>query len=305
MTAERSVMGNGKLCAFEIGKAGIAFAEISSRGKARLALKSFGFYPYDQPSETNIRQTLTAIVNENSLKDKKCSCILGANDYKISLLDIPKVEPSEYRDAAKWEIKDVLDFPVDDAIVEVFLPDPNLKGEVNKLHVLAVRASYLRALKNYFFDAGLKLTTIDIREFALRNLIEKIIDPSESVVFLEIDDQSCLLMIVVNGVINFIRRIPLLEETSSTREKAEKLHEEIQRSLDYYANELNYTLPAKFLFAPGQESKRKSFAFLFEQLDKHYSFIDLEDIFPTPKIDHELQSKIYVAVGGVLRKEGD
>ena len=55
---------------------------------------------------------------------------LPGDDYHMLSMDTPSVPAAERADAMRWRVKDMIDFPVDDACVDCLaLPSPDGEGE--------------------------------------------------------------------------------------------------------------------------------------------------------------------------------
>src|SRR3954469_12405527 len=60
-----------------------------------------------------------------SLNDYQCATLLGPGDYQIVVVDAPNVPRDELKSAIRWRVKDLLDFHVDDATIDVLdIPPP-------------------------------------------------------------------------------------------------------------------------------------------------------------------------------------
>src|SRR5215210_2466066 len=52
-------------------------------------------------------------------RDYQCTALLGQPDYQIVLVEAPNVKREELKAAVRWRIKDMIDFHVDDATIDV------------------------------------------------------------------------------------------------------------------------------------------------------------------------------------------
>lgn len=69
----------------------------------------------------------------------------------------------------RWQVKDVVDYPLEDTEVDVFYPDESNKS-LKKIYVIAARSSFLRGIAGAVQEAGLSLISTDVREFDIRDL---------------------------------------------------------------------------------------------------------------------------------------
>jgi len=116
--------------------------------------------------------SLAAWQRRNGLLREPTNLLLGhGDDYQIMPIQAPNTLPEERAGAARWLIKDMIDFPAEDASVDCLLvPDsPGSTRTAQALAVVARRASVAQWVQRAD-EARLPLQSIDIPELALRNL---------------------------------------------------------------------------------------------------------------------------------------
>ena len=69
--------------------------------------------------EQSEADALSRLAQSRGLKCYRCAILLGENDYRMVQLDAPAVPAEERVQALRWRLKDVVDFPVDDAAIDV------------------------------------------------------------------------------------------------------------------------------------------------------------------------------------------
>ena len=96
--------------------------------------------------------------------------VLSDHSYSLRMVDAPDVGAEFMKEAVRYSIADLIDFDVDEAVLDLFtLPDQD-DGRPKSLYVAAARANEIQELADSLNDAGLKLAAIDISELALRNI---------------------------------------------------------------------------------------------------------------------------------------
>lgn len=101
--------------------------------------------------------------------------LLGLGDYQILPIDMPEMPDAELADAARWKVKDMIDFPAEQASVAcVLVPSadqgaPAAGRSRQALAVVTQRATVAQWMTRSR-DAKLALQAIDIPELALRNV---------------------------------------------------------------------------------------------------------------------------------------
>jgi MSHA biogenesis protein MshI len=55
-----------------------------------------------------------------AIKRAPCIGVMTPNSYQLLLVEAPPVPDAELRSAVRWKVQDLIDFHIDDAIVDVF-----------------------------------------------------------------------------------------------------------------------------------------------------------------------------------------
>jgi MSHA biogenesis protein MshI len=185
-------------------------------------------------------------VRENGLSGASTVLTLESGAYGLFQVDKPAVEWSEMRAAVRWKIKSFIDYPPEQAVVDVFQVPPGRRGEATTIYVSAARKSLLRERVSLLEKAGLRISRIDITELALRNLAGLISpEANETVAMLYFQDQRGWLEICRQGEFYLARGLDyglnqLVSPQSSQgmgvddSDMMERVTLEVQRTMDYY-----------------------------------------------------------------------
>ena len=65
-------------------------------------------------------KALGRLAGEYGLKRSRCTTALDPGEYNLLLTEAPEVPDEELRAAIRWRIKDIVDFPIQNATIEVF-----------------------------------------------------------------------------------------------------------------------------------------------------------------------------------------
>lgn len=185
-----------------------------------------------------------------------CVEVLSVSEYLQSQVDLAGVPKAEGREAARWQLAERLDYPAEDAVIDLF--DIGLdETSTNFLSfAVAARQSTLKDHLARLKRPELKLLAIDTPEFCLRNLLELFPEQARGICLLWMQSDATLLLVVREGCVYFSRLIPVgltpliqNEEQNSAQLLAESnerilddLILEIQRSLDFC--ESRFRLPS-------------------------------------------------------------
>jgi len=176
----------------------------------------------------------------------RTNLLLDGGDYQILLIDEPKVEPAERNSAARWLIKDMIDYPVEQAAVQCLVLPGSDDSPLAQRRLLTVVSRKQTAFEwmNRWQRSRMALTSIDIPELALRNLAVLASGPA-AVAFLHVGiDHANLIMVWQEDLCTFRRLdVSALMLHDSVAEKRESLVErlglEVQRTADAFGRQFH------------------------------------------------------------------
>ena len=229
----------------------VARAQHVSNGKPRIDLCRL----YNAESA---EAALEKAAKDTELTSGKCSSVLNSGAYQVLLVEAPNVQPAELKTAIRWVVKDLIDYHIDDATVDVLdlPPDPNGSTRTHSMYAVTARNSVIQNIVDLFADAKVALNVIDIPEMAQRNLANLVEEPGRGVAVLSFDDSGGLLTVSFNGELYLTRRIdiPLAQLMQAGDEGRTHLFEritlELQRSLDHFDRQYHFIAVSKLFLAP-------------------------------------------------------
>jgi len=267
--------------------------------------------------------TLTRLRRDLQLDRCRCTTVLKSGDYQIIQVEAPNVLPNEMKNAVRWRIKDMIDFPVDEATVDsVSIPGSDAAaGRAAQLLAVTARNQVIAAVVKPFNDADIPLEIIDVPEFAQRNIARYLEPDGSGVALLSLDDRGGLLTFTRGGELYQHRRIdvtlaslrgasPGEGEGAELRMELEGPYErlavELQRSLDHFDRQFPRVAVAKLVVTPvpGADKLR---GYLGNRLDLPVELLYLSEVMDFPDIVelHEpaRQVQCLQLIGGALRVE--
>jgi MSHA biogenesis protein MshI len=187
-----------------------------------------------------------------------CSAMLDAADYQIQLVEAPSVPREEMKLAVRWKLKDLLDYSVDVATVDVADVPADRSGAARGHYVYAVSArnERIHARMKLFQDAKFPLEAIDVPEMAQRNIAHLFEENGRGVALLAFDDRGGLLTFTAGGELYMTRHTDitaaqLTEVRGDLRDQTlDRLVLELQRSFDHFDRQFSYVTVARLLLAP-------------------------------------------------------
>lgn len=316
----------------------VAFARVQrlSSGVLRLAALTVN---QDEKNEKWAQQLAARMDNIKSARSQVTS-VLPDGSYQLLLIEVPNVPADEINSAARWQIKDLLDFPVDDTVVELFqMPEQSAGDRKSMAYAVATQRSSVQAHIKLLHGAGFSLDVIDIPELCTRNIATMLPQDADGVAFLHFTETHGILTVTRQGVLYLIRRIEIgrraikaastadfeltdleisavLEIQRSTgeyesfsgltadltrTELVSAIVLEIQRSLDYYEGHFDYGPPTELVIAPGSDIGGLAKS-LSEQLGLTVSILDLNKLFDLQSALSPVgQGACLLAIGAALR----
>lgn len=293
---------------------GIAYARVRREPELppTLELADFARASADVPPAESIGK----VVKTAGLDRAVCASVMEYGTYSLLLIEAPDVQPEELRSAIRWRIRDLIDFHVDDAVVDVFeVPDQRSTGGNRLMYAVAARAADVRKLVDALTASGLRLEVVDIPELALRNIAALTPEDAAGVALLYLGSQRGLINVTRQKTLYLSRRIEIglasLPETAIHSNDQDTIESwldrivlEIQRSLDYFESHFAQPPIAGVLVAPLGRVIPDMAEYLSSQLAIPVRQLDLNGVIDaaTP-IDGDLQQRCLLAIGVALRQE--
>lgn len=233
--------------------------------------------------------------------------VLDSGGYRLLLVEAPDVPAEELRAAVRWRIKDLIDYHIDDAVIDVFEMPRHARGGANRMmYAVTAKAEFVKQQIDLIENAGLKLDVIDIPELALRNVATLLETEERGTALLHLSDLRSTLLLVRQGVLYLTRHVEtgavtLANAGELRRELVAGLALEVRRSLDYVESHYEQT-SIPLLYTSGLEkSDQQSLA---EDLGFAVREFDLASIVETTEtLSPEVQRLCLPAVGAALRHD--
>ena len=261
-------------------------------------------------------EILNTLIKKMGLKDYPCSHLLSASEYNMLRVDTPNVPAEEFKTAIRWQVKDMLEYPVEEATVDALeIPNDGGSRQAAFMYAIAAPSNTLRQRIEMFNTAKLQLEVIDIPEMAQRNLAALFEQPGRALAALSFnaDSEDCLLTFTAKGELYMTRRIDVssqqLSDMSEDRRSQflERLVLELQRSLDYFDREQRTLSLSELILAPfaGVTELQRNLA---ANLDANVSVMNLNNVLDFSEVpdlvdDIEGQGQLFSLFGAALRKE--
>jgi MSHA biogenesis protein MshI len=249
-----------------------------------------------------------------NLQSYACTTLMASGEYNVSQLDAPNVPPAERKEAVRWGLKGMVDYPVENACIDLLDIPMDGAGAGRQASVFAVSAAEqaVRTHIQTFDEAKLPLLAIDIPELAQRNIAALFEDENRGLAFLRLDSAGGMLTLTFHGELIALRRVEVsaaqLTEGNDERraQVIERLVLELQRSLDNFDRQYSY-IPVSKLMVAAYPPVENLAAALGENLYVPVHEMDLAQVMDFPAVP-ELralphQAMSLLAIGAALRTD--
>lgn len=279
------------------------------------AAPEVGWVAFFPASKAEVAPALEKLSKELHADRYACTSVLNPGEYQILSVDAPNVPPAELKAAVRWRLKDLLDFQVEDATVDVLdVPvDKNAPAHNHSIYAVAARNQLIQQHQALFEQAKIPLSVIDVPEMAQRNVAALLEPEGRGLALLSFDAEGGLLTVTFSGELYLSRRIevrlPQLLQSNGDLKKTcyDRITLELQRSLDHFDRQYHSIALAKLALAPLGEAAAGLHEHLTANLYLPVEALKLETLLDVSKVPElaslEAQQRYFMPLGAALRLE--
>jgi MSHA biogenesis protein MshI len=292
------------------GESHTAIALVRSRKEGRPLLRHCSVHPVTDGSAGN---ALVSLTRDRALTRAPVSGVVRTEDYQLVQVEAPDVQPAEMRAAARWRLRDALDFDIEDAVFDVFeIPDPPRRTHNRMMFAVAARNAAVQRVSASIAPYVRGFDVIDIPEMCQRNLSALLPQDKKGVALLTLADTFAQLVLTREGVLYLTRRIEIarsyevagFSDLPSAGLDVSSLALELQRSLDYYESHYDQTPVNQLVIAPGDDRAAGLAEALRKETSLQISLFDVAELFEVaPGIASDLDWQCLMALGAALRSD--
>lgn len=256
--------------------------------------------------------TLRGLRRSHGLAALRKVALLQRPQYQLLPMDAPEIPRDDWRDAARWSLKDTVDFAMDDAGLAL-LDIPNDPAQRRRASLIAVAAPHaqLAPLAAVGADAGMPWDAIDVPETALRNIAALTEEAGRAQALLHTSETHSTLVVTVQGELLLARHIDVgLRQLSATDDDTrtqayERASLELQRTLDSVERQFSHLSLGRVLVCPGAPLA-DFISYASELVYAPVAALDLADhidLSAVPELADPAQQAAYLhAIGAALRQ---
>jgi MSHA biogenesis protein MshI len=302
-----------KRAALVLTAEGLAFAGLDFC--ARLPVLTDIGFAASAPGEETAK--LTELVKSDRFRGHQISICLDPSRFSLSLVEAPAVDDEEKLQALCWKIKDLIDYPLEDLILD-YADMPESKSGAEMVFAVASRRQAVQAIVDQVVQGDGDLQRIDIPAFALQNIISCLPEAQEGVALLNLTHHTSQLVIgrgkrlylsrIIDSHSEDVRTEVPVPDLSPLMDSFESLLLEIQRSLDYYDSYFNDP-PMRYLMVSAcDHGFDELIAYLNQNLTIQVRRLALEQLIDSEshrQLAAEQYGEIILALGTALWDEQD
>lgn len=262
--------------------------------------------------EKGVQETLLRLREARQLKSYARTSLMADGDYAVTQMDAPSVPVEERKDALRWALKDMVNYPLEHACIDVLdIPGDGLPAG-RSAGVLVVSADEKAVLSRVapFEEAKLPLLAVDIPELAQRNVAALLEEENRGLAFVRIDESGMMLTLTFHGELVAVRRgeMNTKQLNGSDPEQSARVKErfvlELQRSLDNFDRQYSHIPVSRVVLACYPQVENLA-AELGESTYVPVQEMDLSSVMDFPSIPElknpQCQAKNILAIGAALR----
>jgi len=280
---------------------GVAAAQVAARGAGKPRLERVIY------EKLGANDPFARVLSRLTDRRAPAVSVLDPAGYRLLLVEAPDVPADELRAAVRWRVKDLIDFHIDDAVIDVFeMPRHARGGPHRMMYAVTAKTDLVQREIERIEGAGLKLDVVDIPELSLRNVATLLEADERSAALLYLGERRSTLLLVRQGVLYLARHVETgvatLAEAGEVRpELVAGLALEVRRSLDYFESHYEQTSIPQLHVSGLEEADREQIA---RELGIAVRDVDLQVLFDMDDaLSPELQRLCMPAIGAALRTD--
>jgi len=263
----------------------------------------------EAPTLSSRQVAMQQFVMTHDLVGVETTYVLNPVEYHLMLMEEPMVAKEEVSQAIRWLLKDSINYPIENAIVDTFeVPYLRAKDNTKMVYAVAMDQHVIVKIETLVKPSGVNLKYIDIPELALCNMINENKAMSKGCVLVQLDAYGGKIILCRNDKLCIARSIDLkLKNLGENQETDNALLEtlalEIQRCFDYLNSVFRQNIQNVVVLAPSPFNNAMIKAALSSSLGAEVFLLDLQECVAFEQPFNETENiESLLAVGALLRQ---
>ena len=281
---------------------GVAVVDVSrSKDNAGNVLHS-DFLPAVGATEQS--RVLTEWVERNGLKKADCISLIARHDVQLLQMEKPAVAEDELLQAVTWKLRDLINYDISAAVVDVFELPLSAKSPVQHINAVVANENIVGGYVDIIKGSGLNLQAIDVHELVTRNFCHIAASDATTVAFLQLLDNEGLLSIYHENNLHVTRDFKIgLLTVEGAGDEAESVFDnvllELQRSMDYFESSYGMGAVQSMMIFPQTSAIEKMAAYLQNYVGYDLDFVEIGHATNGQVLDAHCFSAYCAALRGV------
>lgn len=266
-------------------------------------------------ANTAIELVLSDIKKDFQLHKIPCVWVMEPGSYSLLQVESPNVHADEMRSALHWKIKDLIDFHIDDATIDMFEFPPNERsGSVDMMNVVVARTAFIQRRVNMLHSVNIEPCAIDITELALHNVARACMQSGSAAsaamyllpenVYIEIADKDSLYL--SRNIETSLVGLTAFKDKDGGNWVNNTSHEmlslEVQRSMDFYESQYGKGPATELRIFQNIDDGGAFIDFARQQLSFNINTASINESIPGIELlDEHLLPNCLPAIGAALR----
>ena len=213
---------------------------------------------HSEAIEGNAGAVLQRTVNRLGLQSFQCTAVMPWQGFRLLVVEKPAVPPEELREAVRWRLAGVLDYPPEQAVVDTVPIVIDLAGgtHASSLYAVAASSASIGALTEQFRRSEIRLGAIDVADLAMRNVAALFDEPGAGTALAWFHEQGSGIVFVAAGELCLVRHLePNIAELRQALASGDELFLDrielgLQRALDHFERNFTAVPINRLLLAP-------------------------------------------------------
>ncbi|MBF0368765.1 MAG: hypothetical protein HQL52_04830 [Magnetococcales bacterium] len=286
-----------------VGVTGLASGDI----QLKLALHE----TFAQPEDRSKRLFELGVTHQ--IQKTPLHLALGTEQYDLFPQEAVDVPQEEMAMAMRWLVRNRLDYPVEEAVVDCFeIPEAggqSAAAATKKVYVVAAQREVVKKCVDALQPPRLNLQSIEILELALNNVAARLPESEEGVALLYLPpgEETGILLVSRQGMLHLVRQVGGVSDDAMDLgiDPGDALGGESQRSLDYYQNHFAKPPVAALYLITSPENETRLAPALSHHLKVRVKNFELSTLLKVDlELAPELHAYLFPALGAALRSTG-